>query len=570
MAEDLSTRGQAVLDASLARAIRPASVAIGLGYFASSAVHFWLGAPEHTGLPALELASALFSLFLAVRQPGSPRLRTAVLAVIILANNFAFHAIHDGAAHTPVLYLLALGIGITAGLPRRDYALILAGTFLVQGLSIAMSPDPLVAWSEPAITLVSVSVLSITLRYYAREHLTQIGWLEAQNEENLAARKAAFDHFRNLAEGASDLICELDAAGRFVYANPAHQTLLGIAPEALIGSDAFELLGDIFRKHDSPDLPTLLAGPVGPIELEIPPLLPDRERVVIEAKSRPFKGADGRRHVVVTAQDVTGRVDKAAEDERYRQALEAEVVSRTQALTDSVLELQRRERLASVGTLAAGIAHQINNPIGGILLSSEFALKEFEDQTTDAKGLAAALAVNLEEARRCGDIVRHLLRFARNDPAERSLLDLAGTIDRVADLCRPYATSRDGLIRVALPAESVRVAANPVEIEEVLINLIRNALEALDAGATVDLRLSTHDGIAEVLVADDGPGIPEEEQHHVFDPFYTTRLREGGTGLGLSVARDIAIDHDGALEIESDGRQGTRVRLTLPLAPNSA
>lgn len=567
MAEDLSTRGQAVLDASLARAIRPATLAIGLGYLISSIVHASLGDSRDLGLPLLELASALFSLSLAARQPGSPRLRTALIAIIILANNLAFHTIHDGAGHTPVLYLLALGAGIVAGIPRLDYVLILAGAFVVQGLAIATSSAPLADWSEPAITLVSVSVLSITLRYHAHEHLSQIGRLEAQNEKSLAAREAAFDHFRNLAEGASDLICELDARGRFVYANPAHRTLFGIEPEALIGVDAFELLGDVFRKHNGPDLTTLLAGPAGPLELEIPPVLPDRERVVIEANSRPFAGANGKRHVVVTARDVTRRVDQAAEDERYRQALEAEVASRTRALTESVIELQRHERLASVGTLAAGIAHQINNPIGGILLSSEFALKEYESQGTNEKGLAEALAVNLEEARRCGDIVKHLLRFARNEPSERSVLDLSSTIDRVANLCRPYAASRKGIVHVEVPPRAVLVSANPVEIEEALVNLIRNALESRETGSTVDIALSSQAGRAEILVADDGPGLSEEEQRHVFDPFYTTRLREGGTGLGLSVARDIVIDHAGSLDIESDGHRGTRLRLTLPLEP---
>ncbi len=570
MAEDPSLRGQAVLDASLARAIGPATLAAGVGYLASSAVHFALGEPEHRVLPILEWASALFFFLLAHRQPGSARLRTALLATIVLVNNYVLHEIHSGAAHTPVLYLLVIGVGILAGIPRLDYALILAGAYAVQGMTIATSPDPLSDWVEPATTLVAATVLSVTLRYHAREQLTQIGRLEAANEASLAARAAAFDHFRNLAEGASDLICELDTDGRFVYANPAHRTLFGLEPEALVGTDVFELLGDIFRKHEGATLENVLSGPAGPIELEIPPFLPDRERVVIEANSRPFRSADGKKHVVVTARDVTRRVDQAAADERYRQSLEAEVASRTQALTDSVIELQRRERLASVGTLAAGIAHQINNPIGGILLSSEFALREFEAQEADAKNLADALTVNLEEARRCGEIVRHLLRFARNEPSERSRLDLSATIERVADLCRPYAASRDGIIRVEVPAEAVRVSANPVEIEEVLINLIRNALEALDAGATVDIVLAVDGERAEILVADDGPGIPEEEQRHVFDPFYTTRLRQGGTGLGLSVARDIAIDHAGSLEIESDGRRGTRVRLTLPIEPAAA
>ena len=570
MAEDLSTRGQAVLDASLARAIRPATFAIGLGYLASAAVHFTFGGLHEGGLPPLEFASAILLFVLATRHAQSPRSRTAILVAVILVNNLVFHSIHDAAAHTPVLYLLALGAGVIAGIPRLDYALILAGSFLVQGLSIAFSSDPFAAWAEPVVTLVSASVLSVTLRYHAREHLAQISTLEAQNASNRAAREAAFTHFLDLAEGASDLICELDARGRFVYANPAHETLFGIDPKALIGVDAFEVLDEVFRRHDSPDLQTLLAGPAGPIELEIPTSLTGQERVVIEAKSRPFDSATGRQHIVVTARDVTRRVDKAAQDERHRQALEAEVASRTQALTASVIELQRRERLASVGTLAAGIAHQINNPVGGILLSSELALKEFEQESTDADGLADALRVNIEEARRCGDIVKHLLRFARNEPSERRLVDLGPTITRVADLCRPYAASRDGVVQVEVEAPEAVISANPVEIEESLINLIRNALESRDAGATVHIGLRAGPDQAEILVTDDGPGISEQDLRHVFDPFYTTRLREGGTGLGLSVARDIAIDHGGALEIESDGTNGTQIRVTLPLAPAPA
>ena len=565
MADDLSARGQAVLDASLARAVRPATVAVGLGYLASGLVHFAFGGPHEHVLPALELASAIFLLALYLRDTRNARVRTAVLGAVILANNAVFHSINDAASHTPVLYLLVLGAGIVAGIPRFDYVALLGGTFVVQWFAIARSPDPLEAWVEPAITLVAAFVLSITLRYHAREHLSQITQLEAQRAASHAAHEATLSHFRDVAETTRDLIAELDDRGRVVYANPAHREIFRVASEEGGGGDPFADLRDELAAQGIPPLRAFLEGPIGPIELEIPGEPGGRDRVILELSSRPFETADGEQRVVMTSRDVTRRAEQAAEDERYRQQLEAEVESRTRALTASVIALQRRERLASVGTLAAGIAHQINNPIGGILLSSEFALKEFELGTTDAEGLANALDVNLEEARRCGEIVKHLLRFAQNETAERQVIDLAPTIERVANLCRPYAASREGVIRVDVPARKILVSANPVEIEESLINLIRNAVESRDKSATVEIELSADATKAEILVADDGPGIPEDQQGHVFDPFYTTRLREGGTGLGLSVARDIAIDHGGSLEIEGNGERGTRIRVTLPL-----
>jgi len=566
MDEDLTARGQSVLDASIAKTIGPATIAVALGYLASALVHVFLGHAGERGLAVLELASVALLFFLGRRRARDPRRRALILAAVILANNLAYHVVNPSAAHTPVLYLVTLGAGVIAGIPRGHYAAMLAGSFEVQWLSIALSPDPVAAWAEPAITLVAFSVLGITLRYHTHARLRQISALQLRNEGSLRALDSSITQFREIAERANDLISEIDEEGRVLYANPAHATLLGVDPENLVGMKAFEELADVMRVVDGPDLARLLAAPFGPFEIAIPEDDSDRPSIVIEMNSRPFESSDGGKRVVVTAHDVTGRVTREAEQERYREVLEREVAARTQELTASVIELQRRERLAAVGTLAAGIAHQINNPIGGILLSAQFALAQQQSGHGDVESLTQALEVNIEEARRCGEIVKHLLRFARNEPSERRVIDLGPIVDRVADLCRPYAASRDGSIQVSIPTSRLVVSANPVEIEESLINLIRNALESQEKGATVGVTLAIADGSAEILVSDDGPGISEEQQRHVFDPFYTTRLREGGTGLGLSVARDIALDHGGGLEIESDGVRGTSVRVTLPLA----
>jgi PAS domain S-box-containing protein len=285
--------------------------------------------------------------------------------------------------------------------------------------------------------------------------------------------------------------------------------------------------------------------------------------------------------------DITERKRLDQVLERRREELEQRFDERGQQLKESQAQLRESERLAAVGTLAAGIAHQINNPIGGIVAASEFALSE-ESGPEGESILRRALETALEEARRCGRIVKSVLQFARDEPTPKSVEDLSPTVRRACELARSYVEGRGGHLEVDVSATPLPVLMSPIDIEQVVLNLVRNAAESRLDGATVrvashflgdDAGRSDNSGAsgsfddtiyAELTVSDNGVRIPDIARPQVFDPFYTTRLEDGGSGLGLSVVHGVVGDHAGRVEIEPIAAGGTRFRILLPLAKTAA
>ncbi|MCR9096796.1 MAG: ATP-binding protein [bacterium] len=235
----------------------------------------------------------------------------------------------------------------------------------------------------------------------------------------------------------------------------------------------------------------------------------------------------------------------------------------TEALDESEAQLRASERLASVGTLAAGIAHEINNPIGSILAAAQFAQVLENDEGSRAE-IDQALEDIVREAKRCGGIVKSVLQFARDERTDKWDCRLEEILRRTARLAQPETEAEGAQLELHLPPAPVWVHVNPIQIEQALLNLIRNALEA--GGAHVHVRVDADDerGLARVQIDDDGPGIPEAERVRIFEPFYTTRREEGGTGLGLSVVHGIAREHGGQLKVESNAAGGLAVLLELP------
>lgn len=251
--------------------------------------------------------------------------------------------------------------------------------------------------------------------------------------------------------------------------------------------------------------------------------------------------------------------------EQYRAELEARLVAQSDQLRASLVRLDEQKRLVAVGTLAAGIAHQINNPVGAIALVAEHALGS-RDEPNPRQALEAALATVLDEARRCGRIVKNVLQFARDEPMPKALEDLNPTVDRASRLARDYVVRRGGTLDVVLSDDPLPVRMSPIDVEQVVINLIRNGSESRKGGANVEVRTARTGKDACVLVSDDGNGIESAVRARVLEPFFTTRLADGGTGLGLSVAHGVVTDHGGQLEIEPRSTGGTRFCVRLPIA----
>lgn len=229
--------------------------------------------------------------------------------------------------------------------------------------------------------------------------------------------------------------------------------------------------------------------------------------------------------------------------------------------------LRHAERLASVGILASGLAHQINNPLNNILLSAEHALAE---QGPDAPRMwREGLVGSAEEARRCERIVRGLVAFARGEPGPRWTEDANLLLQRARDLTTAEAAKREAAVELHPSERPVPILANSIALEQALVNIIQNAIESRPQ-ARVGLRAERLAQTVRIEIRDDGRGMEAETTRRLFDPFYTTRSAEGGTGLGLSVAHRIITAHGGRIGVESRPGEGTLVTIDLPLDPSAA
>jgi signal transduction histidine kinase len=247
-----------------------------------------------------------------------------------------------------------------------------------------------------------------------------------------------------------------------------------------------------------------------------------------------------------------------------RERLEDLVAERTRQLKTSQEQLRHSERLASVGTLAAGIAHEINNPVGMILLSAEQLLVSLPPD--DAGNAVPVLHDIVDNAKRCGQIVKGVLRFARHEPAQRSPDNLNVVVNDALSLTRASATKRGAIINATLAADLPQVLLNRVELEQVFVNLICNGLEAaLDKAPQITIITETTPDAVRAIVSDNGRGIRSEDRGHIFDPFFTTRQDDGGTGLGLSLTYGIITDHGGTIRVEDVDGGGTAMIVELPI-----
>lgn len=245
----------------------------------------------------------------------------------------------------------------------------------------------------------------------------------------------------------------------------------------------------------------------------------------------------------------------------------ATVISRLRANEQELLRLGRQlvlsEKLASVGTLAAGVSHEINNPVS--VIANKAQILRYRIQDGDAKDrLLAELDTIDKHARRIGQITAGLLHFARESPFELLDVDLAALLREAADLVRvPYRQAEVELELDVGPPIVVRGSAN--HLLQVLINILLNAKDASVPGGVVRLGASVVGGEAAIRIQDHGCGIEPENLAKIFDPFFTTKDVDKGTGLGLAISHGIVERHHGRIEVESEPGRGSTFVVVLPL-----
>jgi PAS domain S-box-containing protein len=260
------------------------------------------------------------------------------------------------------------------------------------------------------------------------------------------------------------------------------------------------------------------------------------------------------------AEDVTDRKAREHDLKHLNETLERRVFERTEALRISQEHLRRSERLASLGTLAAGIAHEINNPLNAIVITARYALKNPKFDRDKA------FETICNEAMRGGEIVRGILRFAKEEKVTKTPTDLNELIKHTRDLAKTYLGSNRLSVELELAENLPPLMLNSTAIEQVLFNLINNAAEASQGETSVVVRTHSGSEVVRVEVRDNGPGIPEDTLPRIFDPFFSTKRSAGGTGLGLSICHGIILEHGGSITVDSQLGQGTVFSIQLPAA----
>jgi len=229
------------------------------------------------------------------------------------------------------------------------------------------------------------------------------------------------------------------------------------------------------------------------------------------------------------------------------------------------LQLSRSEHLASIGRLAAGVAHEINNPLTGILTFAYMLHKNLPENSQESKDVDTII----EATTRCSEIVKGLLNFSRQNEPQKIIFSLNHVLDRTLNLVNNQAKISHKNIIKDFATDLPEFLFDHNQIQDVALNLIVNALDAMSEGQDMTVRTSVYDDHgekwAQFEVSDTGCGIPAENLERIFDPFFTTKREDKGTGLGLAVSYGIVTKHDGKINISSKVDQGTTVTVRLPL-----
>lgn len=231
-------------------------------------------------------------------------------------------------------------------------------------------------------------------------------------------------------------------------------------------------------------------------------------------------------------------------------------------------QLIRSQKLANVGFLAAGVAHEINNPLSIIRCASESIEMRLHDVLDEgdpeAKEVLARAAMIRAESQRCGEITRRLLDFSRGEQSEKCLDDLIPAIQQVLTMVRHLADFRNRRICFDR-SDPLYLEMNVAQIKQVFLNLVANALQATPEGGQITVSVTEKVDYVNVVISDTGCGMDAETLQHIFDPFYTTKEPGSGTGLGLSITHRLIEDHHGTIIPESPGPGlGSSFRIRLP------
>jgi len=249
------------------------------------------------------------------------------------------------------------------------------------------------------------------------------------------------------------------------------------------------------------------------------------------------------------------------EVKNFSEELEQKVIERTKELKEAQEQLIQSEKLASIGQLAAGVAHELNNPISVMLGFAQAILRKMPEDDP----LRKPLSTIEREGLRCKAIIQNLLDFARRNKPALQPVDVNQVLEAACVLIEHQMSLDNIVVTKGYAPDLPRVLADPNQLQQVFVNIIQNAYQAMPEGGTLRLVTRSLGDEVQIIFADTGIGIPPENIKRIFDPFFTTKEVGQGTGLGLSVSYGIVEQHGGTIEVESQVGEGTTFIIKLPV-----
>jgi PAS domain S-box-containing protein len=358
---------------------------------------------------------------------------------------------------------------------------------------------------------------------------------------------------RTLVETIRDIVYTIDLEGRFTYISPMVAIITGYEDKELLGRKFTEIVNPpyknmVWQKFSE----SLKSGELSTYEIEI--LSKDGKAVPIEFNAAPLTDNKGNLiGRIGVARDITRRYEEKAK----RQEMEM------RALT--------QDKLASLGEIATGVAHEINQPLSYIKIILESTLSDIEMEKLDKEELSGDFNESLRQVGKITNIISHLRTFGRSDVTSFSPVKLSRILDDTLILMKERLRIRNITIDIHLEEHLPMLYANHAKLEQVFVNLIQNSMDAIEEQGKGEIILTARVENNEVLIlyTDTGAGIDPMVQQKIFDPFFTTKEPGKGTGIGLSIVYGILQEHEGTITCESEMGKGATFRIKLPIYSES-